>query len=597
MKKINTIKELKKAATLFAICSLFITGSCKKEKTLDTVSNISVSQGTYMGVVHITWDGVSDASYYNIERQGPDGNWIAAGTVAGSPFDDFGLGLPDNKLQAGVKYNYRITSASSDLDDSGYANAPGQGWMYEIKPIQLTVTRDNSGNNTLNWSDPNQDLLNYNLVGFSYKIKRKYENETEFTDIFTTDKIATAKDMTYVDNTVANDKKATYSIEGLYDYGYKNMDYGDFVGYWSNQFAAVEETGGSLQANYNTTFLNSFPAAIDGYSAVWLKNINSEMYAAVIPKPVFGVPVVYKLNGTSWQNISTSYPDGLQKNYEKISFCGDGTTIWAGGVSKSGINDSAYLYSYNGSWSNNLVSKNLGLNDIPDNLLVEYANSTLYALCDHDHKLELFTNDQGSQWTSAGSIEDNVSAFDLGFRKFNNKLYVYYLSYNTSQNATLNIKHLEGSTWQTDFSKAYDYMTDISVNIDGSGNIYFTSQSLDVNIWQGNVFKVTSSSTADEMVSSPEDWQTFPADIAFDNLGKPVVLFLKIVSLTDPYEMHLAVYDNNAWKEISGDFTNLIMPADLESDNGLYFVYGDNSDITTTGYYPRSLNAVILTSQ
>jgi hypothetical protein len=597
MKKTNTIKELKKAATLFAICSLFITGSCKKEKTLDTVSNISVSQGTYMGVVHITWDGVSDASYYNIERQGPDGNWIAAGTVSGSPFDDFGLGLPDNKLQAGVKYNYRITSASSDLDDSGYADAPGQGWMYEIKPIQLTVTRDNSGNNTLNWSDPNQDLINYNLVGFSYKIKRKYENETEFTDIFTTDKIATAKDMTYVDNTVANDKKATYSIEGMYDYGYKNMDYGDFVGYWSNQFAAVEETGGSLQANYNTTFLNSFPAAIDGYSAVWLKNINSEMYAAVIPKPVFGAPVVYKLNGTSWQNISTSYPDGLQKNYEKISFCGDGTTVWAGGVSKSGINDSAYLYSYNGSWSNNLVSKNLGLNDIPDNLLVEYANSTLYALCYHDQKLELFTNDQGSQWTSSGSVEDNVSVLDLGFRKFNNKLYVYYLSYNTSQNSTLNIKHLEGSTWQTDFSKAYDYMMNISVNIDGSGNIYFTSQSEDINIWQGNVFKVTSSSTADELVSSPEDWQTLPSDIAFDNLGKPVVLFLKIVSLTDPYEMHLAVYDNNAWKEISGDFTNLIMPADLESDNDLYFVYGDNSDITTTGSYPISLNAVILTSQ
>ncbi|HKK43803.1 MAG TPA: hypothetical protein VJ963_15410, partial [Bacteroidales bacterium] len=399
MKSRFTTEKFNKLLSVLIIGLVCLLINSCKEKPLSTVSNITVSQGTYIGIVHVTWDPIPGAQYYNIERQGSDGQWMSAGTVAESPFDDYGFGLPDNKLQEGVKYSYRIVSGSSDKDDSGYANATTQGWIYEIKPITLTATREDNGYVTLTWSDPNQDLLSVNLVGFSYKIKRKYEDQTEFTDIFTTDNMGTVQDITYTDNTVANDKKATYSVEGVYDYGYKNMDYGDFVEYWYNQFAGVEETGGSLKVNYTVTDINPLPDATDGYGYVSLKSINSVLYAATIPHPAFGAPAIYKLNGNSWQNISSSYPAGLQGNFNKISICGDGTTLWVAGVS-----DSAYVYSFNGTWSSNLASKNLGFADVPDNLLVEYINNKLYALCDHDNKIEILTHGQGSEWTSASVL-------------------------------------------------------------------------------------------------------------------------------------------------------------------------------------------------
>jgi len=577
-----------KYALLTTVLSLIFVMSCEQDEQLDTVINISVSRGTYIGVIHVNWDPVPDAQYYNIERKGPDGDWIGAGTVAGPPFDDYGFGLPDNKLVEGTRYTYRISSGSSSDSDSPYSDPSEEGWLYEIKPIQLTVTRENDGTVTLSWSDTNQLVINMNtnVHEISYKIKRRYENETEYTDIHTIDNVETVQNMSYIDNSVAKDKKAYYQIQGIYRYEYKNMDYGVFYADWIKDYNEIEESGGSIQVNYNVLQLSSLPASASGYGFVRLKNINNVIYAATIPKPALGNPVIYKLNGTSWQNISSAYPNNLLKNYESVSICGDGTNLWVGGIS-----DSAYVYSYNSGWNGNLAKDNLGLTAKPDHLLIEYTQETLYALCDHDDKLEVYSYANNSVWNSEAILENSNAINNLGFKVFNGKLYAYYLITNTQTNSTLKIKHLEGSNWQTDFTAAFDNIMDVKVFVDNSGEIYFISDSQEPSTWQGGVFKVTSASSAQDLVSDSNEWLTFPIDIDYDDMDNPIVLYAKIVSQTN-VEMHLAVYENGEWKEVAGDFSSHVSPADIESNNGLYYVFGDGNNLVNS--YPATLKAIIL---
>lgn len=121
-------------------------------------------------------------------------------------------------------------------------------------------------------------------------------------------------------------------------------------------------------------------------------------------------------------------------------------------------------------------------------------------------------------------------------------------------------------------------MNNVHISVDNSGVIYFTSESLDPSAWTGGVFKVTSTSTAQDLVGSASSWLQFPADIDFDDMGYPVILYFKSIS-SSLFEEHLAVYENGQWKDIAGDFSNVISPVDLESNNGLYFIYGDGTDL------------------
>ncbi len=591
MKQFNA-RVIKSLFTLAIFSGSFILNSCKKD--LDPIAQIGVSQGTYMGIVHLSWDPVENAEYYNIERQGPDGEWRAAGTVTNSPFDDYGFNLGDNKLVEGVKYNYRVISASRDIGDSDPAYAQNQGWIYEMKPIDLTVSRNEDASITLHWTDSNQNVYDTygNSVQYYYVIERAYEDDMDFNQIHTTDH--GGGDQTYIDEDVATDKTAIYRITGRYEYQYKNMDDDYVTGINIKTYAEVSESGGGGggggggESQYDVENLNDLPQSGDGYGYVYLKNINDDMYLVTIPNPAFGSPVVYKLNGTSWQNISNDYPAGLQQNYDKVSICGNGTTLWVAGVS-----DSAYIYRFDGDWSTNLASLNLGLTSKPDNIMVEYNDNKLYAIVDHDSKLDLFSLDDNNMWNQENMLEDNASVFDLGFENFNGELYVCYTVSNSSNNSTIKIKHLSGGLWQSDFEQAYDNVMNVRFAVADNGDVYFTSDSQSPGTWQGNVFKVTSLNSAQELVGSSNTWLTFPQNIAFDNNGNVVVLYGKFVSASEPVEMHLAVYESNEWKVISGDFSNHISPATIESNNGIYFIYGDG--INTVNSYPTVLKANIFT--
>lgn len=573
---------------LLSTCAFLFLNSCAEDEKLNPVNSISVSQGTYIGVVHITWPPVTDAGYYNIQRMGPDGTWMGAGTVTEPPFDDYGFGLPDNKLVEGARYIYRISSASADVGDSPYSDPSGEGWIYECQAIELQATRQNDGTVSLVWNDPNlSQAIKSNVVTYYYKIMRRYEGETSYQDIHTTNPASTIQNFNYTDGTVANDKKAFYKIQGWYNFEFKNMDWGLTSEYFMEEYPETEESGGASQSNYTITQLNSFPRLNNGCEYVFLKNIENEMYAATLAKPVLGNPIIYKLSGSTWQNISTGYPAGLLRNFKGISICGDGTSLWTAGVA-----DSAYIYAYNSGWSSNLAPNNLGLGTVPDHLQVEYAQNNLYALCSHDKKIDVYTYTQNGAWNLDTVLDDGISATDLVFKKYNNTLYCSYLIINSESNSTLRIKHLEGSNWITDFDASYDNIMNVKISVDNSGNIYFTADYQNPTTLLGNVYKVTSPSTADKMIDDSNSWFIYPLDIDFDNLGNPVALYGKIISQSSPIEMHLAVYENNGWKDIAGDFSNFIGPADIESKDDLYFVFGDGSDVVNG--YPATLNALKL---
>lgn len=67
----------------------------------------------------------------------------------------------------------------------------------------------------------------------------------------------------------------------------------------------------------------------------------------------------------------------------------------------------------------------------------------------------------------------------------------------------------------------------------------------------------------------------------------------KVVSATKPAEVHWAVYENNVWKEIFNNYTKYVSPSDIESNNGIYFVFGNENSLANE--YPTVLNAKIQT--
>ena len=240
------MKIIKVISSMFLL--IILATACEEDKTLATVKVIDVSQGTYIGVVHITWEPVSGASNYNIERKGNNGEWISAGSVNEPPFDDYGFGLSDNKLVKGEKYVYRISSASDDSEDSPFSDPSGKGWIYELQPIELEAIRQEDNSIIVSWTDPVQTQINQiNLLYCKYIVKRRYEGETSFTDLYTTSNISTVQSLNYTDENVSADKKAYYKIQGWYQYSYKNMDYGMGVEFWIEDFLEVMENESSTQ--------------------------------------------------------------------------------------------------------------------------------------------------------------------------------------------------------------------------------------------------------------------------------------------------------------------------------------------------------------
>ena len=172
-------------------------------------------------------------------------------------------------------------------------------------------------------------------------------------------------------------------------------------------------------------------------------------------------------------------------------------------------------------------------------------------------------------------------------------LYLSYRAKNTDDNSTFKIKHLNGSIWTDDLNWTADNIMELKI-AKGTGGIYFISNTQAFSQYKGGVYKVTSTTTVDALISENDTWFYTPFDITVDINGNVIISSMRYVSESLFYP-NLSLYDGSSWNTISGDFTGGIEPVSVHADGStLYYVYGDKNNVTTWGD-TKALKSIKLT--
>jgi hypothetical protein len=316
----------------------------------------------------------------------------------------------------------------------------------------------------------------------------------------------------------------------------------------------------------------------DGITQLSEKNVNGTVYIGLINNAGatgYGTPMLYSLNGTTWQNEWSSSPGN---EFDEINFAIAGSSHYL-----AGIQDSLCVYEWNGSsWSENLTPDNLGQADAPSQVSVEADNDDLYlAITQYpDYDLQVLKYN-GSAWDTVGGDANGIIAsgniHDVTLEKIGGQLYLHYLIDNT-----LHIKHLDGMSWSTDLSWTKDNIADIDI-AKSSSDLYFISGSNN-STYRGGVYKITSSTAAEEIISNAtEDWFQFPLSIAIDSEDNLIVSSMNFES-ADSFYPFINVYNGTEWKTVSGDFTLGMDPVSLCAlGTDIIYVYGDAASENASG--------------
>jgi len=572
---------------------VFLFSGC--EKQLKTPGNFNVSQGSYLGVVHFSWDPVSGAQNYNIERQDPvSSEWIDAATTSGNAVDDYGFNLPDNKIVVGKHYKYRISAGSSDKDDSGYINSNQEGWTYVPQQVVVTASFETNGDVTVNWTEPNLLSQLQNFTSAEYKIYRKNASVQNFVSAGTT-----LGETSFTDTSPGDDPQ--YKVEAKYHYIFQNMDWG------SDNGMAILESGISIATgggpgivSYTPTDL-SIISSTAGIYFVESKTYNSLQYMGAIKDADaagYGIPAIYKLNGISWQAIGGTYPENImnETSLGVMNFAVDDSHTYLAGLS----HDSLYIYAWDGnSWSDNLTKKNMGLNDSPSGIDIESISNTLYLAAtlapDYDLKVLKWS---GSDWVTVGGdangwIEKGEDIFNLGMENIGGTLYMIYSTKNSDYNSTVHIKHLSGTNWSNDLDWTADNVMGLKLAGNGATSLYFTSKSQKPVEFSGGVYKVLSSTSIENLISSSDTWFLEPFNPTVDSDGNLFIASTNLVSASEIYPV-IYSYDGNNWSKLSSDFSDGIPPVAIHaSGTDIYYAFGDGTN-QTTWYAPKALKSVML---
>jgi len=591
---LSQTKQFFRVHVILVIVITFLFSGCKKEQ-LKTPGNFIVSQGSYLGVVHLSWDPVADAQYYNIDRQDQaNGEWINAATSSGTEVDDYGFNLPDNKIVVGKHYKYHISAGSSDVDDSGYINSDKEGWTYEPQPVIVTATFETNGNVTVSWQESN--LLNQlqNFTSVEYTIFRKNASVQNFVSAGTTQ-----GDTLFTDTSPGDDPQ--YKVEAKYHYNYQNMDWGS-----ANAVAILESGvsvatgGGPGTINYTPTDLGIISSSA-GISFAELKTYSSIQYMGAIKDADAagnGIPAIYKLNGTSWQAIGGTYPENImnETSLGVMNFAVDDNHTYLAGLS----HDSLYIHEwYSGLWSDNLTLNNMGLSNSPSEMDIESISNTLYLAAtlapDYDLKVLKWS---GSAWVSVGGdangwIEKGSDIFDLGLENIGGTLYIIYSTKNSDYNSTVHIKHLSGTSWSSDLDWTADNVIGLKLAGNGATSLYFTSKSQKPAEFSGGVYKVLSSTSIENLISSFDTWFLEPFNPTVDSDGNLFIASTNLVSASEIYPV-IYSYDGNNWSKLSSDFSDGTPPVAIHaSDTDIYYVYGDGTN-QTTWFATKALKSGVL---
>ncbi|MEE4197891.1 MAG: hypothetical protein V2I54_09610 [Bacteroidales bacterium] len=578
---------MKKLIALIIIIATITLISCEEDP--DTPADFIASQGTYIGVVHLAY-GELDGQALVYRFNEDNAEWQEISWTWSSNFDDNGVHLPDHYIVPGKEYRYkmRVYEESQGDEFSGYTNEI-TGYAYKGEPTEITsISRENSGdkvNITINWTNPNDLSEIKNLQYIEYWVYRAEDgNLSDYDYVVKREQMVTSPsdiqyEWSYNDNSLDPAKTYSYKIETRYRYNYttSNGDYRDNEYYVIDGTTVEEDDSGNDEnpvVNYTTTDLGQVLAATSGNTVFDPKDkvVNGTLYVEAISGSAAagGTPSLYKLNGTSWQEVWTcSDLNQTMSSQFGVSSSGDSYLL--------GSDASTTVYKWDGSWTD------IGLPENHDGLYgLEVFNDEVHLLIEDGGVLQVHKYN-GTNWAQVGTDIASGSIFNKSLESINGNLYVTYI-----MNDVLYIKHLNGSSWDSDLQWEQEWLADIELAHTGS-QLYFSSGSASTS-FDGGVYRVNSSTTVENLIPEEhETWFTLGAfDLTIDNEGNLIVASMKYEYADESQTSlinypHLNLYDGSEWKTLSGDFTDGIIPVTVSAiGTDIYYVYGEKASETAT---------------
>jgi len=580
-----------KRIVVLTISILLVVFSCdKNEERIVPKPTFDALDGFTVGVIRLTFADTPEGDAIAVERREKGTQeWQYIGSCGNSFFDDnYGYTQDDEIVGMPPKvFEYRARNSRyeyGDLEERGgeeYSEIQ-EGFAYNIIPITEINIEKGLKSNHLTWNaGNNESFLNQSTIYFN--VFRSEDSLGTYTKIAQVD-----KDRSYFDDFTfkpeLQGKKLYYRVDVFYDFEIIMSTGGNHFESTTpvegTIVAASVNSGGNPTVDYTINELGQVVLASQGGIPTLLeKNVNGTLYLGLINNAGatgYGTPELYKLNGTTWQREWSNNPSN---EFDNINYA-----IASSSQYVAGIQDSLCVYEWNGSsWGNNLAPNNLGKSESPSTVSLAVDNDNLYmAITQYpDYDLQVLKHN-GSGWDTIGGDAYGIIASgtisDITLEKIGNGIYLHYLIDNI-----LNIKHLSGDSWVTDLIWTKDNITDVDIAM-GSSGLYFISGSTN-STYRGGVYKITSTSTAEEIISnSTDDWFQFPLSISIDSDDNLIVVSMKYNESTTSFYPYLNLHDGTDWKTISGDFSDGIDPAVVSAQGtDLIYVYGDGASENASG--------------
>ena len=571
---------------------LFFVTSCEEEDSLPQTTTLNASDGTYIGVIHLSYNAVDGAENYEIDRLNEQtSEWQNIAYTTLTSCDDYGYLLNEGKPTPGQQYQFRFRPYASGPGYGSYSEIE-TGYAYDPQSIDFTeITRDyGSSTNEISWTDPNDYESLQNVESVEYYVYYADENYPEnFSSVGNTTDLS-------IDHYISSynvDKVFIYKVITKITYLIHDMsgsNYTNFIEVESN--TASEGTGGDGPGiiSYTKTDLGTIVSSGDAISFTEIKQNGSNIYLGAL-KDVsvtgYGKPAAYLFNGSSWSETGGTLPADITNSTttSKMRIAAGSSKIYLAALSL----DSIYVVESTGSsWSANLARKNLGYSECPSAMDIEVLNDELYlaAKVYPDWNLKVLKWD-GATWTTIGGdasgfITSGVDVFDVSLENYGGTLYLSYRVENSDYNSTFHIKHLNGTSWDNDLEWTADNIMELKI-AKGSSDLYFIANTQTPASYAGGVYKVTSTTSVEELISENDSWFLTPFDITVDSDGNVIITSMKYESESSFYP-NINIYDGSEWNTFSGDFSNGMKPVSVHADaTTIYFSYGDATNVTSFG--------------
>lgn len=267
-----------------------------------------------MGVVHLAYETVSDAEFYDVYRlNNTTAEWMDIAWTECTNWDDFRY--YEDQIILGQEYQYKVRAHSNDASFGSYSDIE-TGYAFDPNEVTITeVTRNyTESENIIVWTDPNNYDPIQNIVRKEYIVYYATESGLNY-DYF--HQVKTTTDLS-CEHYVNDDEVYYYKIVTKYTYLINDEWGSSFEGYYEIESDITKEGSGSNNddpeiISYTKTDLGTVVTSDDAITFTEIKQNGSRIYLGVL-KDVgggYGTPSVYMLSGNSWISAGGTLPSDI----------------------------------------------------------------------------------------------------------------------------------------------------------------------------------------------------------------------------------------------------------------------------------------------